>query len=60
MIITEFVIICFILNTEQLVMCEQCKENLHTDKLARAKRINISFRLYLFRGQSGQGRESDH
>ena len=29
-------IICLILITKQLILCESCKENLHTDKLAGA------------------------
>ena len=30
-------IICFILITKQLILCGFCKENLHTDKLARVE-----------------------
>ena len=30
-------IICFILITKQLILCGFCKENLHTDELARVE-----------------------
>ena len=39
-------IICFILITKSLILCEQYKKNLHTDKLSGAERVqqNESFK----------------
>ena len=37
-------IICSILITKQLISCGQCKENLQTDKVAGADKVNATLR----------------
>ena len=50
--------------TKQLIWCGECKENLHTDKLAWVKRVNPTwtglFRGYHRRGPGGQKMVRSH
>ena len=39
-------IICFILNTKQFILCGQCKENLYTDKLAGDEGVKMAAWFY--------------
>ena len=43
---------CFILITKQHILCRQCKENLHSHKLAGAERIKKHFYILIETGKN--------